>query len=181
MNPEMKNKVATFCGKVALSLGKKVGGYFKPAVDALVSNLAHQHSKVRKTTLRGLKDVLPCKGAEPFMDGATIAQLKFSMNDRSQDVRAEFYQVLFHWMTAMDIYWLRAYEEHFVQFLLNGIADDKLDIGPKCIRFLEDHGKRMQAALKALGDDEEMDAESEPSNTPIKDEKVIREEPMAQV
>jgi len=83
MNPEMKNKIATFCGKVALSLGKRIGGYFKPTVDSLVTNLAHQHSKVRKTTLRGLKDILACKGAEPFMDGNTIAQLKFTMNDRS--------------------------------------------------------------------------------------------------
>ena len=42
---------------------------------------------------------------------------------------------------------------------MNGIADDKLDIGPKCIQFLEEHSKRMREALKALGEEEE-----EPSN-----------------
>jgi hypothetical protein len=41
-----------------------------------------------------------------------------------------------------------------VQFLLNGIADDKLDIGPKCSAFLEEHGKRMEEALKILGEEE---------------------------
>lgn len=129
-NPEMKNKVASFCGKLALALEKKVGGYLKTAVDGLVMNLQHQHSKVRKQTIRGLKDVLCCKGAEPFMEGNTIMQLKFSMNDRSQDVRAEFYQTLFHWMTKMEIHWLKKYEPDFIQFLLNGISEDKLDIGP---------------------------------------------------
>jgi len=45
--------------------------------------------------------------------------------------------------------------------LLNGIADDKLDIGPKCIKFLEEHGVRMKEALKAMGecDDDEEEVE----------------------
>lgn len=52
------------------------------------------------------------------------------MNDRSQDVRAKFYEILFHWMKKIEIHYLKVYEPHFVQFLLNGISDDKLDIGP---------------------------------------------------
>ena len=82
-NPEMKNKTAYFCGKMAVSLGKKVGTYMKGIVESLVLNLQHQHSKVRKSTLRGLRDVLACRGAEPYMEGNTISQLKFAMNDRS--------------------------------------------------------------------------------------------------
>ena len=77
------------------------------------------------------------------------------MNDRSQDVRATFYDVLFHWMTKMELHYLRQYESEFIQFLLNGIADDKLEIGPKCAEFLENHGKRMEEALKALGEEDE--------------------------
>lgn len=77
------------------------------------------------------------------------------MNDRSQDVRLDFYKVLFHWMKNMDIHYLKQYEPDMVQFLLNGISDDKLDIAPQCIEFLEEHGKRMREAMKALGDDEE--------------------------
>ena len=46
-------------------------------------------------------------------------------------------------MKEMDIHYLKQYESDFVQFLLNGIADDKLDIGPTCIKFLEEHGLRM--------------------------------------
>jgi len=42
---------------------------------------------------------------------------------------------------------------------LNGIADDKLDISPKCLKFLEEHGVRMKEALKALGEDEEEEEE----------------------
>jgi hypothetical protein len=43
--------------------------------------------------------------------------------------------------------------------LLNGIADEVLDISPQCIAFLDDHGKRMKDALKQLGDE---DMEEEP-------------------
>lgn len=42
---------------------------------------------------------------------------------------------------------------------MNGIADDKLDIGPKCIAFLEEHSQRMREALKALGEEEEEENE----------------------
>jgi hypothetical protein len=38
---------------------------------------------VRKQTIRGLKDILCCKGAEIYIGDGTIAQLKFTMNDRS--------------------------------------------------------------------------------------------------
>ena len=58
-------------------------------------------------------------------------------------------------MTQMELHFLRQYEAEFVQFLLNGIADDKLDISPKCLDFLENHGKRMEEALKILGEEEE--------------------------
>lgn len=87
------------------------------------------------------------------------------MNDRSQDVRAAFYEVLFHWMTKMDIHYLKKYEPYFVQFLLNGISDDKLDISPKCIKFLEEHGVRMKDALKQLGEYEEEEEEEEETVT----------------
>ena len=106
-NPDMKIKCASFCGTLAVKLDKKVGSYMKSIVDSLVQNLQHQHSKVRKATLRGLKDILCARGAEPFLEGNTMAQLRFSMNDRSQDVRATFYEVLFHWMTKIDIHYLK--------------------------------------------------------------------------
>ena len=76
-------------------------------------------------------------------------------------MRAVFYDTLFHWMTNMEIHYLRQYEPELIQFILNGIAEDKLDIGPKCIKFLEDHGTRMREALKALGEDEEDEPEEE--------------------
>jgi hypothetical protein len=82
-NPEMKNKVATFSGKLAVQLGKKTGSYMQGLSESLVSNLVHQHQKVRRTTLKGLRDVLCCKGAEAFIGSNTIVQLKFTMNDRS--------------------------------------------------------------------------------------------------
>ena len=132
-NPEMKIKCASFCGVLAVKLDKKVGSYMKTIVDSLVQNLTHQHSKVRKATLRGLKDIISARGAEAYLEGSTMAQLRFVMNDRSQDVRATFYEVLFHWMTKIEINYLKLYEPFFIQCLLNGIADDKLDIGPKCI------------------------------------------------
>ena len=110
----MKIKFASFCGTLAVKLDKKVGSYMKSIVDSMVANLAHQHSKVRKATLRGLRDVLAAKGAEPFFEGNTMAQLRFSLNDRSQDVRATFYEVLFHWMTKIDLHYLKVYEPFFI-------------------------------------------------------------------
>lgn len=55
--------------------------------------------------------------------------------------------------------------------MLNGISDDKLDIGSKCIGFLEEHSKRMREALKALGEDEE---ETENKSAEV-DEKMMEE------
>lgn len=40
-NPDMKNKCASFAGHLAISLEKKVGGYLKPVIEALIGNLAH--------------------------------------------------------------------------------------------------------------------------------------------
>lgn len=48
-----------------------------------------------------------------------------------------------------------------MQFLLNGIADDKLDISPKCVKFLEEHGVRMREALKVMGEDDEVKSEED--------------------
>jgi hypothetical protein len=103
----MKNRCASFSGILALKLDKKVGSYMKGIVDSLVENLQHQHSKVRKSTLRGLKDILCARGAEPYFEGKTMATLRFVMNDRSQDVRSTFYEVLFHWMTRIDLFFLK--------------------------------------------------------------------------
>ena len=63
-NPDMKLKSASFCGKIALTLGKKIGQFMGSPVESLMANLTHQHSKVRKRTLQGLRDVMCCKGAE---------------------------------------------------------------------------------------------------------------------
>ena len=89
-NPEMKQQIAKFASKLCLKHKEKVGSFLKPSILSLVKNLQHQHSKVRKETLKGLKDVLACRGAEIFFEEA-VMQLKFSMNDRSQDVRSTFY------------------------------------------------------------------------------------------
>lgn len=42
-----------------------------------------------------------------------------------------------------------------ILFLLNGISDDNQDIAQGCIQFLEEHGKRMREALRALGDEDD--------------------------
>ena len=110
--------------------------------------------------------MISAKGAEPFLEGNCIMQLKFSMNDRSQDVRAEFYKILFHWMTKMEIHHLRMYESEFVQMLLNGIAESHSDVSPRCIKFLDDHGKRMKEALIALGEEKE-EVEDEEEVSPV--------------
>jgi len=61
----------------------------------------------------------------------------------------------------MEVHHLKFYEADFVQFLLNGISDEVLDISPKCITFLEEHGNRMKDALVKLGDlEEENEAEN---------------------
>ena len=66
-NPEMKQKVAAFAGKICRELRDQAGHHMKNTVIGLTANLAHQHSKVRKVTLRGLRDVIVARGAEPFL------------------------------------------------------------------------------------------------------------------
>ena len=96
----------------------------KNTVISLVKNLGHQHSKVRKATLIGMRDVLVTRGAEPFIEDA-LTQLKFAMNDRSIDVRQTFYsQVMPKWITEMDINSLKVFDSSFVLFLLNGLSDE---------------------------------------------------------
>lgn len=53
-NPEMKQKVSSFASQLALAHPEKCGNFMKMTVDGLTANLGHQHSKVRKVTLRGL-------------------------------------------------------------------------------------------------------------------------------
>lgn len=84
------------------------------------------------------------------------------MNDRSQDVRAQFYDVLQYWLTEMEITCLRQVEQHFILFLLNGVADENEEISEKCRNILEKHGKDMREALVKLGEEKsdiEMEAE----------------------
>ena len=99
----------------------------KGTVIALTANLSHQHSKVRKITLRGLKDVFVARGAEPFIT-ESLGQLKYSQNDRSSDVRSIFYETLRYWMTNMEISSLRAVESHLILFLLNGLSDENKEV-----------------------------------------------------
>lgn len=63
-NPEMKQRLASFAGKVCRELKEKSGVYMKGTVVSMAANLAHQHSKVRKVTLKGLQDVIVARGAE---------------------------------------------------------------------------------------------------------------------
>lgn len=102
---------------------------------------------MRKATLLGLRDVLVTKGAEQFIEDA-IVQLKFSINDRSIDVRQTFYsQVLPKWITEMEINSLKLYDAALVLFLLNGLSDESEEISRKCKEMLEEHGRQMREAL----------------------------------
>lgn len=135
------------------ALNEKVGSYMRNTVVSLVKNLHHQHSKVRKSTLLGLQDVLACRGAENFLEDA-LPQLKYVMNDRSQDVRMTFYDtVLKHWLTSMEIHALIKYEHHFVLYLLNGLSDEIAEIAKTSKEMLESHGHNMRDALIQMGDE----------------------------
>ena len=74
-----------------------------------------------------MKHVIVAKGADGFIID-TIQQLKFSMNDRSTDVRATFYEVLHYWMTNMEFQALRDTEMYLIGFLLNGTSDEDKEI-----------------------------------------------------
>ena len=136
-NPEMKQKAAKFAAELCRELKDKAGPYMKNTVISLVKNLHHQHSKVRKSTLLGLQDVLVCRGAEGFLDDA-LPQLKYAQNDRSQDVRSAFYdKTLRTWLTSMEIHSLIKYDHHFVLFLLNGLADEVPEV-QTCLLYTSD-------------------------------------------
>lgn len=50
-------------------------------------------------------------------------------------------------MQVVELTFLRTYEPHFIQFLLNGMSEKELNVGPKCIKFIEDR-TISRAALK---------------------------------
>jgi len=155
-NPEMKGMAARLAGELCDALREKTGPYMKATAASLVKNLQHQHSKVRKASLLGLRNVLCCRGAEPFLEDAVL-QLKFAMNDRSLEVRQVFYsEVVHHWINNMEINSLKAFDPTFVLFMLNGVADESQDIAEKCAQMLEEHGTNMREALVKLGEEEDM-------------------------
>ena len=69
-NPEMKQKVATFAGTLCKEMGDSAGQHMKMVVIGLTANLTHQHSKVRKITLKGMKTIIVARGAETFFADA---------------------------------------------------------------------------------------------------------------
>jgi len=150
-NPEMKTKAAEFTATLSRELHDKAGGYMKLVVGSLVNNLQHQHSKVRKVTLLGLRDVIVARGAEQFLEDA-LPQLKNTANDRSSDVRTAFYRVVEFWLQKLEIHSLKVFEKSLVMALLNGIADENEEIREKAIGILETHGKNMKEALQELGE-----------------------------
>jgi hypothetical protein len=114
-------------------------------------------------TLTALEDIIIANGAEAFLV-ETFGQLRYTMNDRSQDVRKTFYAVLEAWMTKMELTAMRQYEHHFIIYLLNGLSDDCPEINASCRNFLEVHGARMKETLQVLGkeaEDEDMKTEGE--------------------
>lgn len=54
----------------------------------------------------------------------------------------------------MDIKSVRMFESTFILFLLNGVADEVEEIARLNETFLEEHGARMQDALKQLGEED---------------------------
>lgn len=86
------------------------------------------------------------------------------MNDRSQDVRATFYdQVMRHWLTNIEIHSLMKYEHHFVLFLLNGLSDEIPDISMAAKDMLEAHGRNMKDALIQMGEEKPDDEDEKMS------------------
>lgn len=67
-NPDMKNLAASFATALALEEKVKAGKYFRETIAKLTLNLQHNHSKVRKSTIRALKEVVAAKGAETHAD-----------------------------------------------------------------------------------------------------------------
>ena len=97
---------------------------------------------------------MACRGAENFLDDA-LPQLKYVMNDRSQDVRLTFYeQVMRHWLTSMEIHALIKYEHHLVLYLLNGLSDEIPEISKAAREMLESHGHNMHDALIQMGEEQ---------------------------
>ena len=131
----------------------------KKTIMALSDNLKHQHSKVRRNTLKGLKDVIVARNAEEFLEEA-IPELKLTALDRSQDVRMMVITVVEFWLTNMDINPLKKFEKDLMMLLLNGVAEPMFeDISVKAQDVLEAHGNNMKEALAALGEEGEGEEE----------------------
>lgn len=153
-NPDMKNKASDFTSKLWEWLPEKVGSRTKKIVISLTENLKHQHSKVRKSSLNGLKTVIGCRNANEFLAEA-LPQLKMTINDRHHDVRKVAIQVIDHWLQSMDLSELKKFEKDLVLFLLNGISDENDEVRDLSIEILERHGTNMKEALISLGDEQE--------------------------
>ena len=63
-NPAMKKKAADFSANLCDLLKEKAGSSMKKVIESLTTNLQHQQSKVRKSTLQGLEKVIVSRDAE---------------------------------------------------------------------------------------------------------------------
>lgn len=107
-----------------IEVGMQLGMIVKP----MVTNLCHQHSRVRVSALQALEALIPC-GSEALgelMKDVLYPALRKVMVDRAPSVRKQLVLTIATWMR--DIREIRQYQAMLVPFYLAGVVDDSQEV-----------------------------------------------------
>jgi len=126
-----------------LNLKDIIGDHSSGIARALCKNLLHQHSKVRKSTIEALGEILLTKNASSTLN-EVIVNLKSIINDKVSEVRKATYIIIAKLINGFPKSVLIDWEAELLQLLLNGLTDEQLDVISLCMELLECVGKNIK-------------------------------------
>ncbi|DBA01279.1 TPA: hypothetical protein N0F65_001784 [Lagenidium giganteum] len=143
---------------VALQLGTII----KP----MVTNLGHQHSRVRVCALQALEAAVPC-GSESLgdlMKDVLLPNVSKTVFDHAALVRKQLVLTIANWLGQIEH--IQHYQASLFPLLLAGIVDESPEVQTIALQRLNELAASWEAAANDNGEPEPMQVEGESSATP---------------
>ncbi|KAM3147877.1 hypothetical protein pb186bvf_000205 [Paramecium bursaria] len=135
--PEMKKESAIFASE--LSKAYPIGEYMGDSIKILTINMQHAHTKVRKSSVESLANIILSRVNGSFLD-ISLNTLKLLSFDKSTDVRKSTFKCISDLLMQFSINNLNIYENQLLLILLNGLSDENADIQHFTIEALDQVG-----------------------------------------
>lgn len=142
--PEVKKQTASLIFSISSHPTlKPYAGHPSPSVlRSLISNLGHQHTKVRSVTMQAIFSLLAVDHAGEKLVDCTKELKKVILNDKSTDVRKKGYYGCHLLLTSFGQSLLDKHEAFLTTVLLNGLSES---FHQEILDMLEDAGNKRRA------------------------------------